>query len=103
MSALTIRRIGWAGYVVTTEEGTRLVIDPYLHGGEGPYSRLPDSPVTVDEVADADAAEQRSRSSHLVLKAAATRARTRSAAETLLSNAGTTAVHKYSSGWTAAC
>jgi hypothetical protein len=36
MSALTIRRIGWAGYVVTTEAGTRIVVDPYLHGSENP-------------------------------------------------------------------
>jgi L-ascorbate metabolism protein UlaG (beta-lactamase superfamily) len=51
---LTIRRIGWAGYEITTEGGTRVVIDPYLHGSEGPLSGLPESPITVDEVADAD-------------------------------------------------
>jgi hypothetical protein len=53
MSALTIRRIGWAGYVITTEAGTRIVVDPFLHGSERGV-RLPDSPITVDELADAD-------------------------------------------------
>jgi L-ascorbate metabolism protein UlaG (beta-lactamase superfamily) len=48
-------RIGWAGYVVTTEAGTRLVVDPFLTApSQGPYSSLPNSPVTVDELADAD-------------------------------------------------
>jgi L-ascorbate metabolism protein UlaG (beta-lactamase superfamily) len=50
---LTIRRIGWAGYEVTTEGGTRVVIDPYLHGSEGRLSGLPESPITVEELADA--------------------------------------------------
>lgn len=55
MGALTIRRTGWAGYVVTTEAGTCLVVGPFLTApSEGPYSSLPDSPVTVDELADAD-------------------------------------------------
>jgi L-ascorbate metabolism protein UlaG (beta-lactamase superfamily) len=54
MSALTVRRIGWAGYVVTTEAGTRIVVDPYLHGSEGAHSGLPESPISVDELADAD-------------------------------------------------
>jgi hypothetical protein len=35
MSALSILRSGWAGYVVTTEGGTRIMVDPYLHGAEG--------------------------------------------------------------------
>ena len=26
---LTIRRIGWAGYEICTERGTRVLIDPY--------------------------------------------------------------------------
>jgi L-ascorbate metabolism protein UlaG (beta-lactamase superfamily) len=51
---LTIRRIGWAGYEITTEGETRVVIDPYLHGSEGPLFGLPESPITVDELADAD-------------------------------------------------
>jgi L-ascorbate metabolism protein UlaG (beta-lactamase superfamily) len=50
---LTIRRIGWAGYVVATEAGTRLVVDPFLHGSERGV-RLPESPVSVDELAGAD-------------------------------------------------
>ena len=35
MSELTIRRIGWAAYVVTTETGTKVLVDPYLGGSEG--------------------------------------------------------------------
>jgi len=54
MADPTIRRIGWAGYVVTTEAGTKVVVDPYLHGSEGPHSGLPESPVTVNELARAD-------------------------------------------------
>ena len=50
---LSIRRIGWAGYEITTEGGTRVVIDPYLHGSEGRLSGLPESPITVDELAGA--------------------------------------------------
>jgi L-ascorbate metabolism protein UlaG (beta-lactamase superfamily) len=52
--ALTIRRVGWAGYEITTENGTRVVIDPYLRGGEGFHQGLPESPVTIGELADAD-------------------------------------------------
>ena len=51
MADPTIRRIGWAGYVVTTEAGTKVVVDSYLHGSEGPHSGLPESPVTVNELA----------------------------------------------------
>ena len=51
---LTIRRIGWAGYEITSEGGTRVIIDPYLHGSEGRISGLPESPVTVEELAGAD-------------------------------------------------
>ena len=50
---LTIRRIGWAGYEITTEGGTRVIIDPYLHGSEGTISGLPESPITVEELAGA--------------------------------------------------
>jgi L-ascorbate metabolism protein UlaG (beta-lactamase superfamily) len=53
VSALTIRRIGWGGYVITTEAGTRVVVDPFLHGSERGV-RLPDSPVSLDELADVD-------------------------------------------------
>ena len=54
MEALTIQRFGWAGYVVTTEGGTRIVVDPYLHGSEGAHAGLPQSPFTVGDLADAD-------------------------------------------------
>jgi L-ascorbate metabolism protein UlaG (beta-lactamase superfamily) len=54
VNALTIQRFGWAGYVVTTEGGTRVVVDPYLHGSEGAHSGLPESPFTVDDLAGAD-------------------------------------------------
>ena len=58
MSELTIRRIGWAGYVVTTEQGTKVVVDPFLHGvdNSGIHAglTLPESPLTVEELADAD-------------------------------------------------
>jgi L-ascorbate metabolism protein UlaG (beta-lactamase superfamily) len=54
MGALSILRFGWAGYLVTTEGGTRIVIDPYLHGAEGAHSGLPESPYTVDDLAGAD-------------------------------------------------
>jgi L-ascorbate metabolism protein UlaG (beta-lactamase superfamily) len=50
---LTIRRIGWAGYEITTEGGTRVVVDPYLHGSEGRLSGLCESPITVEELAGA--------------------------------------------------
>ena len=51
---LTIRRVGWAGYEITSEGGTRVVLDPYLHGSEGRISSLPESPITVEELAGAD-------------------------------------------------
>jgi L-ascorbate metabolism protein UlaG (beta-lactamase superfamily) len=50
---LAIRRIGWAGYVITSEAGTRVIVDPYLHGSEGVISGLPESPITVEELAGA--------------------------------------------------
>jgi L-ascorbate metabolism protein UlaG (beta-lactamase superfamily) len=54
VGALTILRFGWAGYVVTTEGGTRIVVDPYLHGSQEGHSGLPESPFTVDDLAGAD-------------------------------------------------
>jgi L-ascorbate metabolism protein UlaG (beta-lactamase superfamily) len=54
MGALSILRFGWAGYLVTTEGGTGIVVDPYLHGAEGAHSGLPESPYTVDDLAGAD-------------------------------------------------
>ncbi|WP_406631775.1 alpha/beta hydrolase fold domain-containing protein [Amycolatopsis sp. WGS_07] len=51
---LTIRRLGWASYEITTERGTRLVIDPYLAGSEGFHTGLPESPIRPAELAGAD-------------------------------------------------
>lgn len=51
---LTIRRLGWASYEITTERGTRLVIDPYLAGSEGIHSGLPESDIRPEDLADAD-------------------------------------------------
>jgi L-ascorbate metabolism protein UlaG (beta-lactamase superfamily) len=51
---LSVRRIGWAGYEIVTERGTRLVIDPYLRGSEGIHSGIPASPVPVADLAGAD-------------------------------------------------
>jgi len=55
LGALSIERIGWAGYVITSERGTKVVVDPCLTAGEGMHSGIPESPVTVAELADADA------------------------------------------------
>jgi L-ascorbate metabolism protein UlaG (beta-lactamase superfamily) len=54
MTALTIQRVGWACYIVTSENGTKVVIDPYLHGSGDGHSGLPESPFLVDDLADAD-------------------------------------------------
>lgn len=51
---LTIRRVGWACYEITTERGTRVLVDPYLGGTEGIHSGLPDSPVRPEELAGVD-------------------------------------------------
>jgi L-ascorbate metabolism protein UlaG (beta-lactamase superfamily) len=51
---LNIRRIGWAGCEITTERGTRLVVDPYLSGTEGFHSGLPESDIRPAEPAGAD-------------------------------------------------
>ncbi|HWC84396.1 MAG TPA: alpha/beta hydrolase fold domain-containing protein [Pseudonocardiaceae bacterium] len=51
---LTIRRLGWASYEITTERGTRLVVDPYLSGAEGFHTGLPESHIRPAELADAD-------------------------------------------------
>lgn len=52
---LAIQRVGWAGYVVTTERGTRVLVDPYLDGAEGLHRGLPASPINADELTDVDA------------------------------------------------
>lgn len=60
MSELTIRRIGWAAYVITTEAGTKVLVDPYLNSGKSPGDPLhqgiglPDSPFTVADLAGVD-------------------------------------------------
>ena len=51
---LTIRRVGWAGYQITTEQGTRVLVDPYQADPEGIVSGLPESPVTPEELSDSD-------------------------------------------------
>jgi acetyl esterase/lipase/L-ascorbate metabolism protein UlaG (beta-lactamase superfamily) len=51
---LTIRRLGWASYEITTEYGTRLLVDPYLSGSEGFHSGLPESHIRPAELADVD-------------------------------------------------
>jgi hypothetical protein len=39
---LTLRRISWAGYVITTEHGTKVLVDPYLTGTEGFHQGIPE-------------------------------------------------------------
>lgn len=51
---LTIKRIGWAAYLVTSEHGTKVLIDPYLTGSEGFHQGIPESTVTVEELAGVD-------------------------------------------------
>lgn len=51
---VSVRRVGWAAYVVTTERGTSLLVDPYLSGSEGFHTGLPASPIRVDDLTDVD-------------------------------------------------
>lgn len=51
---LTIRRVGWAAYEITTEHGTRVLVDPYLGGDEGFHTGLPQSPVKPADLASVD-------------------------------------------------
>jgi acetyl esterase/lipase/L-ascorbate metabolism protein UlaG (beta-lactamase superfamily) len=51
---LTVRRVGWAGYRITTEQGTRVLVDPYQAGSVGFHNGLPESPVTAEELSDSD-------------------------------------------------
>ncbi|MFY9927063.1 MAG: alpha/beta hydrolase fold domain-containing protein [Streptosporangiaceae bacterium] len=53
--SLSIRRIGWAGYEITTEYGTRVLVDPYLSGSEGIHRGIPESPVPLAELTGVDA------------------------------------------------
>lgn len=54
VTALSIRRVGWAGYVITTESGTKVLIDPYQCGSEGFHSGLPESPIRPTDLFDVD-------------------------------------------------
>jgi L-ascorbate metabolism protein UlaG (beta-lactamase superfamily)/acetyl esterase/lipase len=51
---VSIRRVSWAGHVVTTEAGTRVLVDPYLSGSEGLHSGLPQSTITPAELYGCD-------------------------------------------------
>jgi L-ascorbate metabolism protein UlaG (beta-lactamase superfamily)/acetyl esterase/lipase len=53
---LTIRRVSWAGFVITSEEGTQVLVDPYLSRGSYPGlpEALPDSPITLEELCGVD-------------------------------------------------
>lgn len=45
VAPLTIQRVGWAGYVIVSESGTKVLIDPYQSGSEGFHSGLPQSTI----------------------------------------------------------
>jgi L-ascorbate metabolism protein UlaG (beta-lactamase superfamily) len=49
-----IRRVGWAAYEIVTEQGTRMLVDPYLQGSEGLLAGLPESPFAPQEFAAVD-------------------------------------------------
>lgn len=51
---LTLRRISWAGYVITTEHGTKVLVDPYLTGTEGSHQGIPESFVKPDDLCGVD-------------------------------------------------
>lgn len=51
---LTIQRVGWAGYVIVTESGTKVLIDPYQCGSEGFHSGLPESPIRPKDLYGVD-------------------------------------------------
>ena len=56
---LSIRRIGWAACLITTEAGTKVLLDPYLGVSKGAdaatlLSGLPNSPFTVADLANVD-------------------------------------------------
>lgn len=53
-TSLLIRRVGWAGYVIVSEAGTKILIDPYQCGSEGFHSGLPQSPIQPKELFDVD-------------------------------------------------
>ena len=51
---LTIQRVGWAGYVIVSESGTKVLIDPYQSGSEGFHSGLPQSTIQPKDLFDVD-------------------------------------------------
>ena len=51
---LTIQRVGWAGYVIVSESGTKILIDPYQCGSEGFHSGLPQSPIQPKDLFGVD-------------------------------------------------
>jgi L-ascorbate metabolism protein UlaG (beta-lactamase superfamily) len=51
---LTIQRVGWAGYVIVSESGTKVLIDPYLSGSEGFHTGLPQSTIQPKDLFDVD-------------------------------------------------
>ena len=51
---LTIQRVGWAGYVIVSESGTKVLIDPYQSGSEGFHSGLPQSPIQPKDLFGVD-------------------------------------------------
>lgn len=54
VAPLTIQRVGWAGYVIVSESGTKVLIDPYQSGSEGFHSGLPQSPIQPKDLFDVD-------------------------------------------------
>ncbi len=51
---VAVRRIGWAGYEIVSEAGTRVLVDPYLRDSNAQAPGLPQSPVAPAELAGAD-------------------------------------------------
>lgn len=54
VAPLTIQRVGWAGYVIVSESGTKVLIDPYQSGSEGFHSGLPQSTIQPKDLFDVD-------------------------------------------------
>ena len=54
VAPLTIRRVGWAGYVITSESGTKVLVDPYQSGSEGFHTGLPQSPIQPKDLFGVD-------------------------------------------------
>lgn len=50
---MEIQYLGWATFRLTTEKGTRIVVDPFLEGK--PKSGIPPSPLRMKELADTNA------------------------------------------------